>query len=507
MRDDQRASAATIESTLTDTAFDQQVEMVLSHLDDGLYRAAAVDGSVTFRRRSLVDADGVGRWSYETVETAGRNPLAEDATDTLLGHAAERDAVFPGRAVNSYPHAQDSIAQLFDAPHAPEMIAVHTASHHFDDHLGQHGSPGVVQARAPFIAAGAGIVAADGDGQRGFVDRSLRMVDVAPTIAAVLGMPVVGGVGPDGGHRPDARLARQDGDPADVLDGEVARHVVVFLLDGCNANLLYDAIGSGEAPHLAGLVSRGVAYRRGLFASMPTATLANHTTAVTGAHPGHSGVLHNAWYDRDRDVTTDLLSMDQIHSAMIHLDPDVETLHTAIHRWRPDAFTTAGFEFADTGADFSSFAEIRVGDVPPFPDLGDVAHLSGPQAGASKQYRFMSMVDHTSAQQTIRAWQRLDGNPLPTLSWVSLALTDEAGHESGPHGEAARASIRDSDGRVGDVLAAVEAAGALPDTAVFVIADHGMEQNDPDNDIRWDDALAATGVTHRQVAESFVYLP
>lgn len=501
MRDEQRASAATLESTLTDTAFEHQVEMVLSHLEDGLYRAAAVDGSVTFRRRSVVGPDGVGRWSYETVDTAGRNPLGEDDTDRLLGHVVERDAVFPGRTDNSYPHAHDSIAQLFDAPHAPEMIAVHTASHHFDDHLGQHGSPGVVQSRAPFIAAGAGI----GNGH-GFVDRSLRMVDVAPTIAAVLGMPVTGGIGPDGQRRPDARLARQDGDPADILDGGVARHVVVFLLDGCNANLLYDVVEAGEAPNLSGLVDRGVAYRRGLFASMPTATLANHTTASTGAHPGHSGVLHNAWYDRDRDVTTDLLSMDQIHSAMIHLDPGVETLHSAIHRWRPEAFTTAGFEFADAGADFSSFAEIRVGDTPPFPRLDDVAHLSRAQAETSKKYQFMSMVDHTSAQQTIRAWRQLDGNPLPTLSWVSLALTDEAGHESGPHGEAARASVRDSDGRVGDVLAAVEAAGALPDTAVFVIADHGMEQNDPANTTRWDDALAATGVAHRQVAEGFVYL-
>lgn len=505
MREEQRAAAATIESTLTDSSFDRQVEMVLSHLDDGLYKAAAVDGSVTFRRRSVVDAGGVGRWTYETIETTGRDPLGDDGADVLVGHSTERDAVFPERSANSYPHARDSIAQLFDAPHAPEMIAVHTASHHFDDHLGQHGSPGVVQSRAPFIAAGAGIETRNGAG--GFVDRSLRMVDVAPTIAAVLGMPQVGGVGPDGQRRGDARLARQDGDPAEVLDGEAARHVLVFLLDGCNANLLYDVIESGEAPNMAGLVARGVAYRHGLLASLPTATLANHTTASTGAHPGHSGVLHNAWYDRTRDVTTDLLAMDQIHSAMVHLDPDVETLHTAIHRWRPDAFTTASFEFADRGADFSSFAGIRVGDIPPFPDLADVRHLSRAQAEGSKQYKFMSMVDHTSAQQTVRAWQGLDGNALPTLSWVSLALTDEAGHESGPHGAAARASVRDSDGRVGDVLAAVEAAGALDDTAVFVIADHGMEQNDPDNTARWDDALAATGVAHRQVAEGFVYLP
>jgi len=357
-----------------------------------------------------------------------------------------------------------------------------------------------VQSRAPFIAAGAGITT------EGFVDRHLRMIDVAPTVATVLGLPQLGGVGPDGERRADARMARQDGDPASVLTGEIAEHVVVILLDGCNANLLYDAIEASEAPNMARLVGRGTAYRHGLFSSMPTATLANHTTASTGAHPGHTGVLHNTWYDRDRGTTPDLLAMDQIHSAMIHLDPRIETLHSAIHRWRPDAFTTATFEFADTGADFSSFAGVRAGELPPFPSLDDMAHLDRQQAAESKQYEFMSMVDHTSAAQTIRAWQQLDGNPLPTLSWVSLALTDEAGHESGPHGAAARASVRDSDGRVGDVLAAVEAAGALDRTAVFVIADHGMEQNDPGNTKRWDDALAATGIAHRQLADGFIYL-
>ena len=36
----------------------------------------------------------------------------------------------------------------------------------------------------------------------------------------------------------------------------------------------------------------------GAMASLPSVTLANHTTILTGAHPGHHGVLHNAWFDR-----------------------------------------------------------------------------------------------------------------------------------------------------------------------------------------------------------------
>src|SRR5690606_30749824 len=101
------------------------------------------------------------------------------------------------------------------------------------------------------------------------------VVDIAPTIAALLGFePHPSGIGPTGRPRLDALLRRQDGDPElAVLDGTRAEHVVVFLLDGCNANLLHDVVDAGEAPNIAALVQRGTAYRHGSMASLPTATL------------------------------------------------------------------------------------------------------------------------------------------------------------------------------------------------------------------------------------------
>jgi len=490
-------SIETISNVLTDRAFEEQLEMVLTRLDPDTYRATAIDGSVTFRRRVAAE-----RYAYDDIDVTGRHPLANDVTDHYVGHVHEREHSFPHRTVNSYPHARDSIAQFFDAEHAPDLVLTHTSGHHFDNHLGQHGSLGIIQARAPFIAAGAGVRS------DGFVDRSSRTVNVAPTIALLLGLePHPRGIGPTGERRHDALLRRQDGDPEiAALTGDRANHVVVFLLDGCNANLLHDAIESGEAPNIAQLVARGIAYRHGLMASLPTATLANHTTEVTGAHPGHTGILHNTWFDRSGGTAPDLLSMDQMFDAMRHLDPGIETIWQAVERSRPGAFTTATFEFCDTGASFSSFVLLNDGIIPPTPDLETLPHLDAESAAGSSQYRFMSTIDHTSAAQTIRAWQQAEGNPLPTLSWCSLALTDEAGHESGPHGRAARAAVRDSDGRIGDVLAAVEAAGVLDRTAVLVIADHGMEQNDPANTATWTDALNSTGIAHRDIGDGLIYL-
>lgn len=499
MNPEQHAAAVeTIESALTDSMFERQVEMVLTHPTPETYRVASVDGAVTFQRAVGPDQ----RWSFSKISVSGRDPIANGASDQFVGHTNERAQRYPHRTVNAYPHAYDSIAQFFDSEHAPDLLATHTSSHHFDSHLGQHGSLGVVQARAPFLAAGAGVRA------DGVVDRSTRTIHVAPTIAALLDLDVhPEAVGPTGERRPDARLRRQDGDPeTSILTGERAEHVVVFLLDGCNANLLFDVIDAGEAPHLAGIVARGTAYRHGMFASLPTATLANHTTAVTGAHPGHSGVLHNTWHDRTRSATPDLLSMREMFTAMVHLDPSVETLFSAVHRSRPGAFCTATFEFCDTGADHSSFGEFRSGNIPAMPDFDTIAHVDRESAESSDQYRFMSTIDHTSATQTVDAWRRTAGNPLPALSWCALAITDEAGHESGPHGLAARAAVRDSDARIGDVLAAIEAAGALDSTAIIVIADHGMEQNDPDNTLRWDDTLTTLGIEHLDVGQGMIYL-
>jgi phosphonoacetate hydrolase len=228
---------------------------------------------------------------------------------------------------------------------------------------------------------------------------------------------------------------------------------------------------------------------------------------VTGAHPGHSGVLHNTWVDRRDDVVPDLLAMDQMFWAMRHLSPDVETLFAALQRCRPGAFSSATFEFCDTGASFSSFGLVRSGDAAArLPAVEDLTHLDPTAGELSGAYRFMSTVDHLSAAHTVECWDRVHGNPLPTLSWCSLAVTDEASHESGPHGELARAAVRDSDARVGEVLAAVERAGVLERTAVLVIADHGMEQNDPEVDGSWEADLEATGVAHREVGGGLIYL-
>ncbi|HTN99627.1 MAG TPA: alkaline phosphatase family protein [Microthrixaceae bacterium] len=486
-----------LENNLTDKELADRVEMVLRPLGGSSYRAAAVDGSVEFERVPNGDT-----YDYRVTSSTGRNPLSDQDPDRFLTYESEVAEPFPDRVGNSYPHAFDSIAQFFDSVDAPDMVITHTAAHDTDGNLGQHGSLAVTQARAPFIAAGAGLKTV------GELGESARMVDVAPTIARLLDLDVhPNGVGATGERRADALLARQDGNPIDsVLSGDRADHVFVILLDGCNANLLHDVIDAGEAPNLAELAGAGTALRQGLFASLPTATLANHTTAVTGVHPGHSGILNHTWLNRRTGVVPELLSMEEMFWATKYLSTDVETIFEAIERSRPGAFTSAGFEFCDRSATMSSFAMVREGAATDLPEMDRVRHMDHSAAAQSSNYGFMSSVDHLSMTHTIECWDRVAGNPLPTLSWCSFSLTDEAAHESGPHGELARAAVRDSDARVGELVNAVEGAGAFSRTAFLVISDHGMEQANPKVVEPWGEALRATGVAHRDIGGGLIYL-
>ncbi len=354
----------------------------------------------------------------------------------------------------------------------------------------------MVQSRAPLVFAGKGVRS------QGVIPDSARLVDVAPTVAALLGCA----------PRPDGRvLAVQDGVArADILDDhECPHHVVGFLFDGTNANVLYDMAARGEAPNVARLIAMGTAFGHGAMASLPTVTLANHTTILTGAHPGHHGILHNAWYDRTRREQIITNSSATWPTAMDHLTPGTESIHDAVHRTWPDAFTASVNEPCDTGADYSTFDFFRRGEVPPIPASPEgLPHTTERFVRPSKDYAWSSVVDHMGVEQAtgiLSGHYRDVTYPLPRFLWCNFTLTDAAMHEGGPYSEMAAASVRDSDARIGEVIGALEQRGVVDDTAFLLVADHGMEESDPACTGDWDVALRAAGLSFRDEGYGFLY--
>ena len=64
----------------------------------------------------------------------------------------------------------------------------------------------------------------------------------------------------------------------------------------------------------------------------------------------------------------------------------------------------------------------------------------------------------------------------------------------------------DTDARLGAILDAVEAAGKWDDTAFVLVADHGMEETNPDVRGDWGVDLREAGVSFRDEAYGFLYL-
>jgi phosphonoacetate hydrolase len=503
------------------------VELVAWSPEPGIFEARAVDGAVRFARANPGDGavrseranpgDGAVRSeranpgegaSFYELDVEGRNPLGDQDPARFSPLTSELDNLFPDRSTNSYPYAYEHVAQVFDHPCAPDLVAIHTAAHRYDTNIGHHGSLSVVQARAPFIASGPGIA------RRGLVDGHCRLVDVAPTVLRLLGCrPVESRPGPDGAEV-GVYLSRQDGAVVEeVLDasGTLPRRVVVFLLDGCNANVLYDAAERGQVPTIAELISEGTAFRQGAVSTLPTVTLANHTTLLTGCHPAHHGVLHNAWWDRRRQAQVVTESIATWHVAMQWLNPGVETIHEALKRNRPGAVSYSVNEPADRGADWSTFEVFRQGrQMEIMPDLAGPFPLASREVADFSPHTRFGVVAETMALEHATGLfaGEVDGKrwPLPDLCWVNMPLTDAVFHDTGPHSELARMALAETDSRIAAILEAIDRAGVRDETAVLVVADHGMEESDPDLTEDWSPLLSEAGISFRDEAYGFIYV-
>jgi phosphonoacetate hydrolase len=334
----------------------------------------------------------------------------------------------------------------------------------------------------------------------GRVDACARMVDIAPTLATLAGVEAV-----EGGRL----LHVQDGAPLErALDDDRPAHVVAFLLDGTNANVLYALADAGELPNVARLMASGTTYGWGLMASFPTVTLANHTTAVTGAHPGHHGVLHNAYFDRAtaRQIITN--APETWHLARDELSPGVETVHEAVAR-SGGRFTASINEPCDRGAGYTTFDFLRTGEVKEIaaaiPAPTDVPGATRSFVDAKREFGWASSADFIAVQQAMQVWSRAQGNPLPRFAWINLILPDAANHAGGPHSDIGHAGLRDTDARLGQILDAI-ASAAGDDVAYVLLADHGMEQTDPACKGDFDEALERAGIGFRDEAYGFIYL-
>ena len=328
--------------------------MVLTRRDD---RYEALDRR---RARSRSAAPSAGDF-VEVVEprAATRSPTSRP-TSSRRSPPSWPTRTRTGRD-NAYPHAYDQIAQLFDSPGRPRPLR---------DPLGrpQLGGPGRPPRRARLARRRAGPRAVrdrrQGRARRsGVVPRAARLVDVAPTIAALLGCA----------PRADGRyLAVQDGVVRDRRARPGSRAPAATSSASSSTaptpNVLYDMAARGEAPNVARLIDDGhrVRARRDGVAADGHARephVDHHRRAPRSPrHPPQRVVR-----PRDAASRSSPTRPRRGRRRWSTSPPGIESIHDAVHRTWPDAFTASVNEPCDIGADYSTFDFFRRGEVPPIP--------------------------------------------------------------------------------------------------------------------------------------------
>ncbi|MDQ6649060.1 MAG: alkaline phosphatase family protein [Actinomycetota bacterium] len=453
----------------------------------------------------VANAEGASRIDRDfpdlpAVLLRGRDPIG--CQDPLAFASADLETADPSppNSRQSYPFAGRRLVSAFADPRAPDLVVVHSAGHHWPErggHLGEHGSLNVVQSRAPLLVSGAGVKG------RGVLPRAARVVDVAPTLAWLAGVPLAG-------------LAGLDGQPLIELVGPGATRVVGLLWDGANCSDLLSLAATGRLPAVARLMERGCALAGGAVAEFPSVTLVNHTSALTGVGPGRHGIVGNAFYDRatgQQGVPNDAANW---HRAMDWLRPGVSTVFEWVSAGRPGARTACVNDPVDRGATYSTFALVRAagaqGSAPQgasslraaLPDAALDPHASQAFVAASDDYRWGTQVDGMGLAQVLELWS--DPPAAPALLWWNTTLTDTGHHGGGPRSPMARASLSDADRRLGVFLDKLDASGQGEDTVVLLTGDHGSEAADPGCRGDWDEALRAAGIPFRDEGYGAIYL-
>jgi len=231
--------------------------------------------------------------------------------------------------------------------------------------------------------------------------------------------------------------------------GSPQRGAIIFLIDGVNATVFQRMLDAGELPAFKKyFIDRGL-YCPRTVCSIPSITLVNETSVVTGVFPGHHGVIGNNWFDRNQLIWRNYAQI--VQKDRLDRDYDAPTIYEQF----PDELTCSLFYQAHRGA--TQFVENWTSAGPPFffgwYEFVDRLTLS----------RFDLVMD------TARKYGQF-----PAVTTVYLLAADFGAYGFGVGSPRYRAAMRHTDRQIGRVLGDIERAGLLDKIVITLISDHGL---------------------------------
>lgn len=236
--------------------------------------------------------------------------------------------------------------------------------------------------------------------------------------------------------------------------------VIVVYIDGLHPGIFAEEMAAGRLPGIRRYIAERGAAVENAVACVPTITYANAVSMVTGRFPGQHGIL-NRWFDRTLYVARNYESAATMVKA--NLDLAVPTIYQLLE----DKVTAVIGMQVHPGAHLRFVVSSDTGGLP--------AGIAWELGMVRKINEIMADSFSTLAGECRRIGQ------WPDFLLVYFPAPDEVGHTHGPRSKEYRDSLRDVDGRLGNVLAELDRAGLLEKMTVVLTSDHGMHAVPRDN--------------------------
>ena len=219
--------------------------------------------------------------------------------------------------------------------------------------------------------------------------------------------------------------------------------LILIALDGFRAEYL----DRGETPNLVALGAEGVR-AEAMRPSFPSVTNPNHYTLLTGLYPAHHGVVDNMmkdpalpglWFGGTEDGKDDADPRWWDGATPIWITAQKAGLKTASDGWPHDWVVIKGL--------VPTYLEPR----------NSGAHIA-------------DQVDK------VLAWLDLPEGQRPSLIRLHLDPVDAMGHIFGPDSAPLNATVKQTDGAIGRLVAGLKSRGLYDKVNIIVVSDHGMTE-------------------------------
>lgn len=260
--------------------------------------------------------------------------------------------------------------------------------------------------------------------------------------------------------------------------GATEARVLVIALDGVGPVEFREAVESGRLPHVArllgdttsedGVYTQGFA-PRGVLSILPSTTYAAWTAVYTGEPVGRSGVAGNEWFDRE--------TMTFVAPAPVSVPEHRDALRVYSDALLDDWITPPTvFERADVRSYVTLAAQHRGADLLIRPDplaLGDLVanFTAGVATGDDVDQDKYGALDVSGVENTLEAIERFGLADLQVVYFPGVDLYTHVAEE--PLDSQVHYMAEVIDPLIGRLMDAYEERGALDNTYVLFVSDHG----------------------------------